>query len=189
MYRSLANCANLVLIDNLKDVYLNLPPLLFAILYDKVTTLNSATSESPWTISRISPSLSSLSPPYIPPTSSLPSSSYAPLKQIKIALFRRILTYPLYRSLSLAENLWKHTIALLKLGKRGIIRLLLETRTMFMDGDWGVYSRIMWEDYVIWCQGCKERVLLVLADEMEKVEVEVGEIGFGLNEIRGEIGI
>ena len=52
-----------------------------------------------------------------------------------------------------------------------------------MDGDWGVFGRIIWEDYIIWGMGCKERVLTVLAEEMEKVIVDVKEIGFGLEEI------
>ena len=58
-----------------------------------------------------------------------------------------------------------------------------------MEGEWGVWGRIMWEDYIIWCQSCKERVLQVLAEEMEKVVLEVGEIGFGLSEIHAEIGM
>ena len=169
--------ADLVLIDNPKDVYLNLPPLLFAILYDKITTLDSPTPESPWTVSRLSPSLSSLSPTY------LPSYPEHPLKQIKIALFRRTLTYPLYRSLPLAEHVWRETIQCLKWGKRAVIRLLWGAREIFMDGDWGVFGSIFWEDYIIWGMGSKERVLTVLAGEMEKVVVDVKEIGFGLEEI------
>jgi hypothetical protein len=70
----------------------------------------------------------------------------------------------------------------LKLGKRGIIRLLLYARTVF-EADWSVYTRIIWEDYIIWAQGCKERVLIVLAEEMEKVEVDLGDIEFTLNQI------
>src|SRR5438045_2645491 len=123
--------ADLVLIDNPKDVYLNLPPLLFAILYDKATTLDSPTPESPWTISRLSPSLSSLSPTF------LINSPIPPLKQIKIALIRRTLTYPLYRTTSLAEKIWKDAIQCLKWGKRALIRLLWSAREIFMDGDWG----------------------------------------------------
>ena len=57
-----------------------------------------------------------------------------------------------------------------------------------MDGDWGVFGRIFWEDYIIWGMGCKERVLGVLAGEMEKVVVSLGEMGFGLEEVHREIG-
>ena len=55
-----------------------------------------------------------------------------------------------------------------------------------MDGDWGVFRGIFWEDYIIWGMGCKERVLVVLAEEMEKVKVDITEVGFTLNEIHNE---
>ena len=57
-----------------------------------------------------------------------------------------------------------------------------------MDGgDWSVYSRIMWEDYIIWCQLSKDRVLMVLAEEMERAELQAKDIGFGLDEVEFEI--
>jgi protein SHQ1 len=169
-------------------MYLNLPSLLFAILYDQCTTSSCPTPESPWTISRIAPSLSSLAPVYLPPTSSIPFSQLPPIKQIKIALFRRVLAYPLYRTLSLAEKLWNDTVQCLAMGKRAVIRLLLSARNIFMDGgDWSVYSSIMWEDYIIWCQASRESVLKVLAEEMQKVELQLGEIGFRLDEVENEI--
>jgi len=168
-----------VLIENVKDVYLNLPPLVFAILYDKVTTLGIPTSESPWTISRLTPTLSSLSPAYLAQTPDIPFSTLPPLKQLKIALFRRVLTYPLYRSLALAEKVWGHSVQVVR-GKRSLVRVLLEAREICMEGEWSVYGRIMIEDYVIWAQGCRERVLEVLAGEMEKVVVDEGELGFDL---------
>jgi protein SHQ1 len=170
--------SNIVLIDNQKDIYLNLPPLLFAILYDKLTTLGTPTSESTWTISRLSPSLSSLSPVYLPPQN-IPSSQYPPLKQIKIAFFRRVLTYPLYRHLPLAENLW-NLVAQCIASKRAVLRILLDTREIFMDGDWSVYNRIIWDDYLVWTQGCRESVLKVLADQMRNTTIDIRELGFDL---------
>ena len=65
-------------------------------------------------------------------------------------------------------------------GKRSLVRVLLEAREICMEGEWSVYGRIMIEDYVIWAQGCRERVLEVLAGEMEKVVVDEGELGFDL---------
>jgi SHQ1 protein len=94
------------------------------------------------------------------------------------------LTYPLYRNYSLAEKIWKETVRYLAGGKRPIIRLLMAARIIFNDGgDWSLYSRIIWEDYIIWAQGCKERVLKVLAEEMQKMNVDVADIGFGLEDL------
>ena len=60
------------------------------------------------------------------------------------------------------------------------MRALLEAREICMEGEWSVFVRIMFEDYIIWAQGCRERVLEVLAGEMEKIMVEEGELGFDL---------
>lgn len=56
-----------------------------------------------------------------------------------------------------------------------------------MEGDWSLYSRIVWEDYITWLQAAKDRVLGVLGEEMLKVHVGVEEIGFGLKAIHEEL--
>jgi protein SHQ1 len=177
-----------VLIENAKDLYLNLPPLIYAILYDRVTMGNQPTPESPWTISRLTPTLSSLAPVYLLPTTTKPISLLPPLKQIKIALVRRTLTYPLYRTLPLTEKLWNETAHILNGGKRGVIRLFLGARMLFMESeDWSIYNRVVWEDYIIWLQGSKDRVLAVVGKEMEKVVLDLEDIGFGLVSLHDEI--
>ena len=73
------------------------------------------------------------------------------------------------------------------MGKRAVIRLLLSARTTFMDGgDWSLYLKVIWEDYIIWTQGSKDSVLQVLAEEMEKITVKSDEIGFDLEDLEGE---
>jgi protein SHQ1 len=161
--------------------------LIYAILYDKITTLNEPTPESPWTVSRLTPTLSSLSPAHLNPSPTGPTPPLPPLKQIKIAVLRRSLTYPLYRTLPFSEKVWSESATVLKGGKRGVIRLFLEARGIFMEGDWSLYSRIVWEDYITWLQAAKDRVLGVLGEEMLKVHVGVEEIGFGLKAIHEEL--
>jgi len=57
-----------------------------------------------------------------------------------------------------------------------------------MDGDWSLYSRIVWEDYIVWLQeGAKDRILAVVGEEMGKVQVNLEEIGFGLQDVHEEI--
>jgi protein SHQ1 len=171
-----------VLVGTPKDVYLNLPPLLFAVLYDQITTLSSPTPESPWTISRMTPQLSSLSPLYLPSSPAIPFSQHPALKQIKISLLRRVLSYPLYRSFPLAEKIWTSVSDVIILGRRAILRILLKAREILMDGDWSVFVRIWFEDYIIWCQTCHESVLKVLGEEMKKVTIETIEIGYPLED-------
>jgi hypothetical protein len=50
-----------------------------------------------------------------------------------------------------------------------------------------LYDRIVWEDYTVWLQSAKDRVLLEVGEEMAKVRVDVSEIGFGLGGIHEEI--
>ena len=66
------------------------------------------------------------------------------------------------------------------LGRRAVIRTLLSGRLIIMDGDWSIFLRIWVEDYIVWVQGASDRVLKVLGEEMRKVMVEAGEIGFDL---------
>ena len=57
-----------------------------------------------------------------------------------------------------------------------------------MDGEWSLYNRIVWEDYIHWLQGgAKDRILAVVGEEMGKVEVDLEEIGLGLQGIHDEI--
>jgi hypothetical protein len=51
-----------------------------------------------------------------------------------------------------------------------------------MEGDWSVFCRIIWDDYIIWGQGCRNNILSVLAGEMENIHIEVREIGFELGD-------
>jgi hypothetical protein len=55
-------------------------------------------------------------PAYLPPHPHLPFSSHPPLKQLKLALFRRVVTYFLHRHLSLAEKCWKDTLVAIVMG-------------------------------------------------------------------------
>ena len=49
------------------------------------------------------------------------------------------------------------------------------------SAEWSVFGRIVWEDYIVWAVGCKERVLVVLAEEMGKVRIEERKLGFDLS--------
>jgi SHQ1 protein len=118
-----------------------------------------------------------VSPPLYPPyprhTSGLtqpPSSQPThPLKQLKLAIFRDVLTYPLYRHLPLAEKCWKNAGKMLeKCGgcnsdEKTCCFTDFGSQGMLMDVDWSIFNWIMWEDYLIWVQGCRGTVSGVLA--------------------------
>ena len=93
-----------------------------------------------------------------------------------------MLTYPLYRSLPLAERLWGLVADILMMGRRAVIRILLTARGI-LEGDWSVFGRIWVEDFIVWGQASFESVLKVLGEEMRKIPpIEMKEIGFEMEE-------
>lgn len=69
------------------------------------------------------------------------------------ALYRRSLAYPWYRNYKLAKKCQEDVYDLLKLGKRAILKVLLELKDLFDHHDiYYVYSKIWLDDYCIWCQ-------------------------------------
>ena len=69
------------------------------------------------------------------------------------ALYRRSLAYPWYRNYELIKKCQEDVYVLLKLGKRAILKALLELKDLFDHHDiYYIYSKIFLDDYCIWCQ-------------------------------------
>ena len=113
------------LLLSIKNVNITVPPermnqalfslvdILCAYCYDVRMTQQDPTPESAWTISILSPTLSWL----------VPSSS---LRNTLIAFIRRVMIYPYLRRYDLARLCVKDCIVILKLGKRRLLKCLLE---------------------------------------------------------------
>lgn len=126
-----------------KGTYLGLVDLMFAYSYNLRVTEGDNNVESVWCVGRISPTLSSL-------------EQFTVLKDVLISSFRRALTYPLYRNFTLCEKILQDVYILFKLGKRAILKALIDMKELFDHHDvYYVYSKILLDDYCVWIQHSK----------------------------------
>lgn len=86
---------------------------------------------------------------------------FSTLKDVIIACFRRVLAYPLYRNFTLCQKVLQDVYILFRLGKRALLKALLEMKDIFDHHDvYYVYSKIWLDDYCTWIQHA--RYILVM---------------------------
>lgn len=107
--------------------------------YDSLTTLSDPTPESAWTLTALCPLFTSLTS----------SSSYPSILSALSSSYRRMLSFPLYRSWAVAERVRADVADVLARGRRPVARSLLGMKAI-LDGAevYEVYSRI-WVDQMI----------------------------------------
>jgi protein SHQ1 len=134
---------HLVSPSSTQPLLLGLIDILFAYCYDYRTTEAESNVESPWTISKLSATLSAF-------------ETFTSLKETLVSCYRRSLAYPLYRHFDLTEKCKEDVTVLFKLGKRALLKSLLGVRRI-LRGDEGcfVLDVLYVEDYCIWVQGVR----------------------------------
>ncbi|KAI9323621.1 SHQ1 protein-domain-containing protein [Dichotomocladium elegans] len=159
------------LLSNQKSTYLGLVDLMFAYSYNHRIFEGENSVESIWCIGKLSATLSYL-------------EQFTTLKDVMIACFRRALAYPLYRNFALCEKVLQDVYVLFKLGKRAILKALLEMKDVFDHHDvYYVYSKIYIDDYCIWIQHASDHVIRTLAHELHHFTVSKDDIGWDLEEL------
>ncbi|KAG9293678.1 hypothetical protein G9A89_019015 [Geosiphon pyriformis] len=159
------------LIDNEKSIYLGLIDLIFAYSYNKRVTEDENTVESVWTIGKLSPTISCL-------------EKFTTLKETIVALYRRALAYPLYRNYALCEKVLQDVYVVFKLGKRALLKCLLEIKDLFDHHDaYYIYSKIWLDDYCVWCMKTSDVIIRSLAHELHHFNLPKSEIGWNLEEL------
>ncbi|KAI8576876.1 hypothetical protein K450DRAFT_254716 [Umbelopsis ramanniana AG] len=147
------------LLSNEKSIYLGLIDILFAYSYNHRQTEGEDTVESVWTIGKLSPSIAGL-------------EKFSTLQETLISCYRRALAFPLYRNYKLCDKILQDVYILLKLGKRAILKALLEIKDMFDHHDiYYIYSKIWLDDYCIWIQQSSDNVLKTLARELHHFQL------------------
>ncbi|KAF9916691.1 hypothetical protein BX616_003115 [Lobosporangium transversale] len=160
------------ILENTKSTYLSLIDILFAYSYDLRVSEGDTTVETPWTICKLSPSMAAL-------------DQFTTLKETIVACIRRSLAYPLIRNWSLAMKVLQDVYVILKLGRRGCLRALLQIKNILDHDDvYYIYSKMFIEDYCVWIQsGASENVIRTLAHEIHHFDVKKEEIGWHLEEL------
>ncbi|KIP01723.1 hypothetical protein PHLGIDRAFT_123107 [Phlebiopsis gigantea 11061_1 CR5-6] len=180
----------LVTASQTHHLYLTLLTLLFAYAYDSRTTQHDPTPESGWTISTLVPAFAALDPaPYSPPPPDGPPATFAPseLAAVFTASYRRALAFPLFRSFALAERCRADVAAVLRGGRRVVVRCLLELKRVLDRHDvYYVYSKIWVDDFCVWAQAlASDDALLRLAAAVGALRMEKRFVGWDLEELEG----
>ncbi|EDV25406.1 uncharacterized protein TRIADDRAFT_2681, partial [Trichoplax adhaerens] len=130
------------LLDKLEDyqLLLGLIDIIFAYAYNYRTTEGENTVESAWTICKISSSLSWL-------------EVFKRFQSVLIACCRRALCYPLYRNWDLIQVILKDVTTIFRLGKRYILKCLLEIRQILKNHENKyILNDVYITDYCVWIQ-------------------------------------
>ncbi|KAI9143501.1 SHQ1 protein-domain-containing protein [Paraphysoderma sedebokerense] len=157
-----------------KPLYLALIDLLYAYCYNYRTTEGENTVESGWTVAKLSACLSALDAP-------------STINDAVVTSYRRSLSYPLYRSFSLAEQLHKDVTFILLLGSKAILKALLSIYDILSKDElrW-ILNKVWVEDMVSWVSswGKKEKKRCqIIAEELRMVTVQKSDLQLGLVEL------
>ncbi|KAH7924565.1 SHQ1-domain-containing protein [Leucogyrophana mollusca] len=172
-----------------RNLYLTLLTVLFAYVYDRRTTFNDPTTESPWTICSLIPAFSALDPPpyFSADTDSTVSAPFGDneLKLTLVQSYRRSLAFPLYRSFALAERCRRDVVALLARGKRSLVRCLLALKHLLDHHEvYYIYSKLWVDDYCVWMQtSASDETLRELSRRLNGLTITKTMIGWDLQEL------
>lgn len=135
-------------------LYFGLIDIIAAYCYDHRTTEGDPTSESAWTINKLSATLSWF-------------EVYATLNDALLAFMRRSLCYPLFRNYDLSVKILRDVQILLLLGKRQLLKCLLDIHQLFSQSSPRyLLNRVYIEDYCVWIQGADDNCFAAMVDEI-----------------------
>lgn len=130
--------------------------ILFAYCYDNRVTFGEKSSESGWTISKLSSTL-------------VCSDVFESLKETVIASSRRSLVYPIYRHFDLTKKVWADVCSLLN-KRTSIIKVLLDLTNIFNESEGRyIFNQLYIDQYVAWSQTLKEAQLTKIANEVSQI--------------------
>lgn len=141
--------------------------ILFAYCYDRRTTNFEGTCESAWTISKLAATLSCF-------------DAFDTTKSALIAAFRRTLTFALFRNFFLAEMILEDLKSILRLGKKYIVKCLLNIHNIFLHSGRYILNTLYINDYIYYVH-LNEDVCDKALCELEKVKMRKSDLGLNLN--------
>ncbi|CAD6208199.1 GSCOCG00010451001-RA-CDS [Cotesia congregata] len=146
--------------------------IMFSSSYNHRVTTGENTSESSWDINKLSGTLCWF-------------ESYSSMDQVVKTSVRRSLCYPIYRNWELSIKVLEDVKAMLKLGKKFVVKRLCEVYDLFNNSYEPRYvlNQLYIRDYLIWLQQAPENVLDSLVEELEAVEIKKEDLGLDLVEL------
>lgn len=180
------------LINDVKSQYLTILSILYSYTFEQIENEGQHTTESQWTIGKLTPQISMLDQQILLSESLI---HFSQIKGIIVTGIRRALSYPLHRNYDLCIKAWQLAIKLLLGGKRLVIKALLDIHELFRYHDvYYVYNKILLDDLCAWfiSQG-NDNVIqsLALQAKKELESITKSDIEFecisGMNEETGEV--
>jgi protein SHQ1 len=142
--------------DEAEGLLAGLIDLLFAYVYDHLTTAGDATVESAWTISTISASLAWLDEWLDDDTGALAAVGQSCL--------RRCLIYPYLRSYDFSQHCLQQVGLILGQGLRCVVRCLLQMRTILDQSElFYLGNKLFVDPYLTWLQRETQRIEQLLS--------------------------
>lgn len=165
--------------ENQKEVDCGLISILLAICYDVRSTFNEPTSESPWTRTILSSTLTYF-------------EVFDSVKSVVECFLRRSLIYPLYRNYDFSTLCIDDAINALRKGRKWILKQLLTTYQMFRRGNdkRDVLNRLYLKGYINYVKHCVDSsYLFVLSENLKNVcfDVTKKSLRLGLTDIEKEL--
>ena len=162
---------------SLDCLLLGLWDILFAYVYDHLTTDGERTVESAWTISTLSASLSCLEDySDVVLTQSLnghdgeddKDHGHHRVSVAVISSFRRVLVYPYIRNLQFAQYCGSQVVDIFSQGPRCILRCLLQTRTILEESElYYLGNKLFLDPYLAWLQRDTDQI----GDRIKQIQV------------------
>jgi protein SHQ1 len=166
-----------------RALLMGLMDLLFAYVYDHLTTDGDPSIESSWTISNLSFTLSWLETP----------SDSDQLFDIVRFTVRRSLIYPYIRNFEFSNYCWDQVAIILKNGQRCILRCLLQIRSILQASEFHYLNNKLYLDhYLAWIQRTVDDTTLlhfskeVMAMKRNEYWIHKSQIGWNLLAIEQE---
>ncbi|VDK74113.1 unnamed protein product [Onchocerca ochengi] len=158
-----------------KTIALSLVDILFAYLYDMRTTCGEHSSESGWTIAKLSPTLSYL-------------VRWRTVKECIVGVVRRSLCFPLYRHWDLSMKILDDLKFLLGKGRVSILQCLVDVHIILStSGDYRyLLNDLFITDYCLWIQCVSDDILSWLQYELNHLILRKSDVQLDLEEMELE---
>lgn len=154
--------------DEEHTVFLCLVDVIFSYAYNHRTTTGENSSESPWTVCKVSSTLSWL-------------DTFKSPHDVLCSGARRCLCYPLYRHWMLVQKVIDDVRRIFLLGRRWILRCLLELRSILQqDENKYMLNELYVTDLCSWIQKTKKKKILSICNKLQCIKVSKEDVQLDL---------
>ena len=160
------------------NIYLNIIDILFAYIYNLLITEYENSSESGWTINKLSSTLSCLIDFDLNYYSQSNEISFNILNEtienLLISNYRRVLIYPLYRNIKICDKIKYIIIKILEMGRFSILKCLLNIKYIFDRNEPRYLLNIIYIDPLIkWIQlYAHDKIFQIVRDILINIQID-----------------